>query len=178
MSEWLQDEKKRKKWTRFAQELHPSISPQSLQLIDEFRYVARSIHQRIEQSVEKSGLSSAQYRILMHLFFQEEMSERLQLNPSEISKRQGVSPNTISALIRHLEEDELVERNLDPTDRRRFNISLTEDGRDLVRAYAREHLETIGQCFEALTTPEREELIQLLFKMRQRISSVPESESD
>ena len=83
----------------------------------------------------------------MHLFFAEQMGGRGELNPSEISSRQGVSRNTTSSLIRNLEDEGLSERRLDPDDRRRFNISLTEDGRSLVTEYARQHLATIGQQF-------------------------------
>lgn len=177
MTEWLQDERERKKWTGFAQRLNPDINIQSLQLMDEFRYLSRTIHHHNEQSVVEAGLSSAQYRILLQLFFTEEVRDRGELNPSEISERQGVSRNTISSLIRRLEEDGLVERRLDPLDRRRFNISLTIAGRELVRAHARKHLERIGQCFDALSSDEREKLLQLMTKIRLRISAVAEVES-
>jgi DNA-binding MarR family transcriptional regulator len=177
MSKWLQDEQKRKKWTNFVRRLNPDSNPLSLQLMDEFRHLSRAIHYRNEQSMVDAGLSSAQYRVLMQLFFAEEMDDQGELNPSKISERQGVSRNTISSLIRQLEESSLVERRLDSADRRRFNISLTAAGRDLVHAHARSHLEKIGQCFDTLTTGERETLLQLLAKIREGVSAVPEPTS-
>jgi DNA-binding MarR family transcriptional regulator len=95
-----------------------------------------------------------------------------ELNPSEISNRQGVSRNTMSSFIRNLEEEGFVERRLDPHDRRRFNISLTDTGRALVSEHARHHLETIGQCFRVLKTEEQEMLHQLLTKVRERATAV------
>ena len=133
--------------------------------MDEMGFVSRAIHHVGAQSLDMAGLSYAQYRVLMQLFFAEKMGDRRDLNPSEISHRQGVSRNTMSSLIRNLEDDGLVERRLDPEDRRRFNISLTENGRSLVTDYARQHLSTIGGCFSVLTSDEQETLSQLLRKV-------------
>jgi MarR family transcriptional regulator for hemolysin len=108
----------------------------------------------------------------MHLFFAENMGERGELNPSEISERQGVSRNTISSLIRNLEDDGLIARRLDQQDRRKFNISLTEDGRSLVSQYAREHLGHISLCFSGLTGVEQETLSQLLTKISTHVTGI------
>jgi DNA-binding MarR family transcriptional regulator len=167
---WLNDKQKREKWVNFVQTLNPHIDPQALRLMDEFNAVARAIFHANEQSVNAAGLSSAQYRVLMHLFFAEQMSDQGELNPSEISSRQGVSRNTMSSFIRNLEDEGLVERRLDPDDRRRFNISLTATGRDLVSQHARQHLESIGQCFSALTPNEQETMLKLLAKIGNQLS--------
>ncbi len=162
---WLYDKQKREKWIRFVQSLSPGIDPKAVNLMDEVGYVFRAIYHLGEQSLDDAGLSSAQYRVLMHLFFAEHMGDHGELNPSEISNRQGVSRNAMSSLIRNLEDEGLVERRLDPHDRRRFNISLTENGRSLVNNYARQHLDTIGSCFSVLTTSEQETLSKLLRKV-------------
>jgi len=172
MSHWLHDKQKRDKWTTFAQTLNPDLDAQALRLMDEFRVVSRAIYHMGEQSVDDAGLSFAQYRVLMHLFFAEQMGDRGILNPSEISDRQGVSRNTMSSFIRNLEDEGLVERSLDPSDRRRFNISLTEAGRALVSQHARQHLETIGQSFRILSAQEQETLLALLKKVREQATAV------
>ncbi len=41
----------------------------------------------------------------------------------------------------------MIERALDPDDRRRFNIGLTDNGRALVEQHTRNHLKTIDHCF-------------------------------
>jgi len=169
---WLHDRQKREKWTQFVQSLNPDLGTRTVSLMDELGFVSRAIYHVGEQSLNEAGLSLAQYRVLMNLFFAEQMGDRGKLNPSEISDRQGVSRNTISALIRNLEESGLVERRLDPVDRRRFDISLTENGRSLVTHYARQHLATIGSCFTGLTVDEQETLYQLLRKVGSHIASV------
>ena len=157
------------------QDFNPQIDPQTIRLMDELGYVSRAIYQMGEQSVEELGLSFAQYRVLMHLFFAEEMGERAELNPSEISERQGVSRNTMSAFIRSLEEEGLVERQLDPHDRRRFNISLTDAGRDVVRQHTRQHLGTIDRFFSVLDRDEQVNLLNLLQKMGVQVAAAPGS---
>lgn len=170
---WLQDKDKRQKWIQFMQEFSPQIDPQTIRLMDELVYVSRAIYHMGEESVEDAGLSFAQYRVLMHLFFAEQMGERTELNPSEISDRQGVSRNTMSSFIRNLEDEELVERRLDPDDRRRFNISLTDAGRDVVRQHTRRHLETIDHFFGALRSDEQLELLKLLQQLEAQVAVEP-----
>jgi len=162
---WLDDQERRARWLVFIQSLSPDINPQTIRLMDELRAASRAIYQLGESSVDESGRSFAQYRILMHLFFAEQMGERDNLNPSEISERHGVSRNTTSALIRTLEEDGLVARSLDPDDRRKFNITLTENGRSLVTDHARQHFQTISHCFGTLSSEEQVTLSQLLNKL-------------
>jgi DNA-binding MarR family transcriptional regulator len=162
---WLQDEEKRQRWITFVQTLDPTIGSQTIQLMDEFRMVSKTIQHVGESSVDAAGLSLAQYRILMHLLFAEQIGGRQNLNPSEISERQGTSRNTVSSLIRNLEGEGLVARTLDPHDRRKFNIGLTENGRALVTNHARQHFQTINQCFSALTPEEQTTLSILLAKI-------------
>jgi len=169
---WLEDSERRKKWMAFMQNFHPEIDPKTLRLMEELGYVARSIFHMREQSIDEAGLSFAQYQVLMHLFFAEQVGDQGELNPSEISDRQGVSRNTMSAFIRNLEDEELVERRLDSDDRRRFNISLTANGRSLVSQYMHDHLDTVGHCFSALAPDEQETLLQLLQKLGTHVTAV------
>ena len=173
---WLDDQQRRDKWMSFVRSLNPDIDPQAVRLMDNMFSVSRLIHHMGESGLNEAGMSLAQYRLLMHLFFAENMGERGELNPSEISDRQGVSRNTISSLIRNLEEEGLVARRLDEQDRRKFNISLTEDGRALVSQYAREHLGRISQCFSGLNETEQETLSQLLTKIHAHVTAVRESQ--
>ncbi|MBE2221299.1 MAG: MarR family transcriptional regulator [Anaerolineae bacterium] len=163
---WFEDKEKRERWINFVQTLNPDIDPQATRLMDEFNAVSKMIHNVGQTSVDTAGLSLAQYRILMQLLFAEQIGGKECLNPSEISERQGTSRNTVSALIRSLEEDGLIERSLDPHDRRKFNIQLTENGRSLVTNHARQHFQTIGHCFSTLSPDEQTTLSNLLTKLK------------
>lgn len=161
---WHSDER-REKWLAFMETLDSDVDPKTVRLMDQLRLVSHELYQVGEQSLANAGLSLPQYRILMMLTFHEQVDQCPALNPSEISERQGTNRNTISALIRSLEDNGYVKRNLDQIDRRKFNISLTDAGRALVHEHARRHLQTIAACFGALTTAEQETLARLLNKV-------------
>ena len=169
---WFHDEQRRETWIRFVQSLSPEIDPRTVALMDEVGLVSRAIIHAVDQSLDETGISPAQYRVLMHLFFTERMGGQGELNPSEISARQRVSRNAMSSLIRNLENESLVERRLDPDDRRRFNIRLTEAGRTLVTDYARQHLIMIDSCFSVLEPDEQEMLYRSLRKVSEHVRHV------
>ncbi len=60
---------------RLCRNFHPDIDPQTIRLMDELGFVSRSIYHMREQSIDEAGLSFAQYGVLMHLFFAEQMGE-------------------------------------------------------------------------------------------------------
>jgi DNA-binding MarR family transcriptional regulator len=159
------DAQKREKWVAFIHSLNPDIDARAIRLMDELRRVSHALHEVGESSVMAASLSYAKYRLLMGLMFCEEIEGRWEMNPSEISERQGTSRNTISALIRDLEEEGLIERHLDRNDRRKFNIRLSEAGRQRVRTHVGRHLRTISECFSELSAEEQETLSRLLAKL-------------
>lgn len=164
----------RRQWSAFFKALHPDIDPQASRLMDDFRLVAHQIYRLSETNLDYSGLSYAQYQILTNLRFCEWSGMCDGLNPSEISASQGTSRNTISALIRSLEEEGLVERSLDNQDRRRFNIHLTEAGRQKVAYLAEQHTRLIADLFSVLTPIDIETLSTLLHKLSRRVSVLKE----
>ena len=171
------DNQKREKWLAFVQTLNPDVDPQSTRLLDEMRLVGRALHHIGEHSLDAAGLSFAQYRLLMDLLYCEQVEGRNDgLNPSEISERQGTSRNTISSLIRNLEDEALITRQLDPNDRRKFNIFLTTAGKELVMDHARSHFRVIASCFSILSPDEQTSLSALLLKIGQHASQVLEQD--
>ncbi len=159
---------RRAEWMRFSQMLCPHTDPQVMELMGKLRTVSHAIYQRGESSLNEAGLSFAQYRVLLGLLFSEEIEGRDGLNPSEISERQGTNRNTISSLLRSLESADLVARALDPNDRRRFNICLTDAGRTLVREHATAHFATVGQIFSVLDADEMLMFGRILDKLNSR----------
>ncbi|MEZ4540401.1 MAG: MarR family transcriptional regulator [Chloroflexota bacterium] len=167
-------EAQRRQWSAFMRASHPEINAQAAQLMDDFRLVSHQIYRLSDMNLDESGLSYAQYRVLMSLRFNEWTGQCDGLNPSEISAKQGTSRNTISSLIRSLEENGLIERQLDMNDRRRFNIHLSEAGREKMIEQSNDHIELINQLFAVLSTEEMEVLSTLLQKLSQRAATLKE----
>lgn len=159
------DHPKREQFMQFIRLLSPNSDPRVFELMGLMRSVAHALYQLGEESLDETGLSVAQYRILTHLLFSEQMEDRPSLNPSELSERHGTSRNTVSALIRSLEDGQLIVRALDVQDRRKFNICLTPAGRELVQDNARRHFNAIDAAFNALSADEITTFIKLLQKL-------------
>ena len=164
------DPEKGKKWIGFIQSIDSDITPQAVRLMGEWRRISHSMHQISTASLVNSGLSEAQYLVLMSLYINENIEGRTELNPSEISKWRGTSRNTISSLIRNLEDEGFVERHLDQQDRRKFNISLTETGRAKVSKYSHKNFSAVGSCFSKLTEAEQNTLGELLNKLNDNLN--------
>jgi len=156
---------KRGKWIALLQEMESDVDPKTVRLMDNMRQVSHALHQLGESSLTQAGLTFARFRLLMGLLVSAELDGRDELNPSEISVKLGISRNTVSTLIRELEQEGLIERHLDHSDRRRFNIRLTPAGQTLVRKNASQHYHVIAGCFDALSSEEQESLSSILSKL-------------
>jgi len=165
MSETDLDSEKEQRWIEFVQSVSPEVTPESVRLMGEWRRIGHTVRQISEASIAESGLTEAQYMVLMSLYIHENIEGKSVLNPSEISKWRGTSRNTISSLIRGLEEDGLIERHLDEQDRRKFNICLTDNGRAKVSRHAHKQFRIVGGCFSNLTPAEQRTLSDLLSKL-------------
>lgn len=168
----------REKWLAALQALTPEANPSAVRLVDQLRLIAHTLYQIGELSVTNTGLSYAKYRLLVGLFFHEQLEGRCEMNPSQISEQQGTSRNTISALIRDLEDEGLLERSLDSQDRRKFNIQLTSDGRQLVQDHVSKHFQSVTTCFDVLDEDEQETLSRLLTKLSSRVFEAHEQLAD
>lgn len=109
-------------------------------------------------------ISNQRWALLMRLRIEEKRGSRGGITPTTLSHSRFVSKNTISSLVRGLEEQGLVERLLDPTDHRLFRIKLTPSGRELIDNSLPEHVSYLNKLASGLTLEERKQLGDLLEK--------------
>jgi len=121
------------------------------------------------QRDSESGISGPRWMLLMHLYADERHGNREGITPTSLSQFRRVSKNTISALLRGLEQQGLVKRSLDATDRRRFRIQLTPAGRALVKETAPERIAYLNHMASGLSAAERAQLIELLAKLHRSL---------
>ncbi len=114
---------------------------------------------------DDKDLSGPRWRLMLHLLGEEHMGEGAGLTPTDLSHSQRVSKNTISALLRGLEEQGLIQRTLDPADYRLFRIQLTQAGREMIHASAPRRLARLNEMAAGLTSEERAQLTVLLEKL-------------
>jgi len=110
-------------------------------------------------------LSGPRWGLLLRMFAEEEGGNCAGITPTSLSRFQSVSKNTISALLRGLEEQGLIQRTLDPVDRRIFRIQLTPEGRKVVHTEAPRRIQLLNDLTSGLSGAERESLIENLGKL-------------
>lgn len=87
------------------------------------------------------------------------------LKISEISEIMRVKAPTITPVIQGLEEQGLVERRMDQTDRRVMRITITEAGREAVRDVHRELMSNMKEMIEYLGEEDSIQLAKLLTRV-------------
>lgn len=131
--------------------------------------VVRELADRLE---ERDGLALIQLGILEAL---------LHLGPLERPRLESkllVPPENLTATLDHLERGELVSRRRDPEDRRRVEVHLTDDGRELVRDVFPRHAADVADLLSALDPEEQAELGRLCERLGRSAGGGTRAEDD
>lgn len=134
------------------------------------RMVANQYETLAESQNQTVSLSGPRWGVLLRLMGEEKRGN-FGITPTLLSQGQNVSKNTISALLRGLEEQGLVSRELDPADRRVFRIHLTPKGRSLIHETTPQRMRWLNQLSAGLSTEEKQQLANLLTKLYCSITS-------
>lgn len=146
---------------------HRSASPEAIETALQFLRVAAKLNLGQEAKFNEFGLTSGRFGLLMLLRREPERA----LSPSELAKRTSVSRATMTQFIDALEKDGWVRRVDDPDDRRAMRVELTSKGDGLLKRVLPEHLKSLTHFSEALTRPERKQLLKLLEKVSESFST-------
>jgi len=98
--------------------------------------VARRLRQ-LYANERGSGVSFIEIAILVHL------ARSGPTYPSTLAARESVTSQAIAGVVRELERRVLVERSVDPEDRRRVVIAITDNGRNLLSGHEQAVVEAI-----------------------------------
>lgn len=139
--------------------------PSGIEIFLLVQMIANSFAAINDKICAADDLSSARWQILMHLYGEEKRGSAQGITPTMLSHSQRVSKNTISVLLRGLEEQGLVKRDLDANDYRKFHIELTDAGREYITQSAPGRLARIAGMAIQLSPPERQTLVTLLIKL-------------
>jgi DNA-binding MarR family transcriptional regulator len=136
-----------------------------IEVISMVRIVMNLLDGNIALRSGQSDVSGPRWGLLMCLIGEEQLGKKEGITPTNLSRYQNVSKNTISALLRGLEEQGFIQRNLDPLDHRIFRIQLTTAGREFVKTTSPSRMVYLNQLVSGLTVEERDQLISLLEKL-------------
>ncbi|SFJ83562.1 DNA-binding transcriptional regulator, MarR family [Paenibacillus sp. UNC496MF] len=110
-----------------------------------------------------NGLTRSDIRILFSVMEYENNG-----NPkpriSDLSKRLLVTTPTVTQLIKKLIEEDLIERTVDPDDRRSVGIGLTAKGKEVAKSAELYIRDSLGGLIDDLGEDESRQLAELLTK--------------
>ena len=118
------------------------------------------------ESRKRFGQMMAKHKLVMHHFGPlMALGEHGMLPQLHLSRIMGVDPRNAVPVIDELEERKLIERRPDPTDRRRYNVRITQAGRQLLQAIKKSGAHLEEEFFKPLSDAERATLHSLLLKL-------------
>lgn len=142
-----------------------------LELVGMIRGLA-NLYETAEMPPEAAiDLSGPRWGLLLRLMAEEHTGNCDGLTPTGLSRYQDVSKNTISSLLRGLEEQGLIQRAIDPDDKRLFRIQLSERGRKVMAEAAPQRIQYLNCLVSGLTAGEKEQLFALLGKLYHSVIS-------
>jgi DNA-binding MarR family transcriptional regulator len=109
-----------------------------------------------------------------------DLMAQLERNPdglkmTELSQRMMVTGGNVTALTDQLEDEGLVVRESDPSDRRAYTVKLTAAGRRLFLKMAAVHEQWVIELFSGLKSGDKDSLHHLLGKLKAHTNKVVES---
>jgi DNA-binding MarR family transcriptional regulator len=143
-----------------------SIAPQprTLYLIKQVQY---KTYLRLESALQPLGVTAVQFRILATLAHGEKRSS------AELSRAFGVRPQTMIKQIAILEANGTIERHLAKGNKRVLEVSLTEAGRNKLRACDKAALAVEAEIFAGFEPGELDEYRALMQKLLAGLRRIP-----
>lgn len=111
-------------------------------------WMTRTLHRLYDQEAQK--VLGVRQISIAHWYYLRALAQSGELNQLELSRRIGIASTTAVPALDSLEKRGLVKRTRDPKDRRKYYVSLTGDGRDLVEQLMPEIVRMICASFDGI----------------------------
>ena len=125
-----------------------------LRLLSATTRVEDTIRQRLR---EQFGITLPRFDLMAQL-----EREPQGLSMSELSRRMMVTGGNVTSIVDQLEKEQLVQRQMQASDRRSYTVSLTDAGRNAFSAMALAHEGWVVELLSPLAEREQTQLHQLL----------------
>ena len=137
----------------------PDLDSEPMGVILRIQALARILEDQASARLEEFDLLYWQYDVLSALRRQ---GPPYTLAASELADEVAISSGAMTNRIDGLEQDELVTRLMDPLDRRKVLVCLTDKGLRLIEEAAEARFDAAFQALDTLSPPQREQLSSLL----------------
>jgi DNA-binding MarR family transcriptional regulator len=140
----------------------PDLDLSALQIFGRLLLVEQAVAPVVEEVFVRHGISRGEFDVLTSLRRSEPPHR---LTPSRLADSLLSSRGGMTKRLDRLEEAGLVRRELDPSDRRSFTITLTPRGTELIDGVMTEHASNLARLTASLTSREATALEPLLRKL-------------
>jgi MarR family 2-MHQ and catechol resistance regulon transcriptional repressor len=158
-------------------ELLRGVSREDACSLDAFRSlmkVSNLVSAVAEKRLDRQHLSMSKMRLLLLL----RLRENEGMLPSELSKLQGVMPNTISSLLASMNQAGWIERVTHPADRRKRIIRITNMGKRVLDEVVPTHRDLLHELFGNFSEDDKLTLTTLLDKLIDNVQAVMTAEEE
>ena len=126
--------------------------------------VTRLLRRAFDERARSIGVTRPQWRVLTILARNEGINQNM------LADRLEVEPITLSRMVDRMQDAGLVERRADPADRRAWRLYLTDNAAPLIADLRALGAVLSDDTLEGLSEAEREQLGDLLERIRQNLS--------
>jgi len=140
----------------------PDLDTEPVAVIARLGRAARFVDQGLAELFAEHNLSRADWDVLASL---RRSGRPYSLSPTSLYRGLMRTSGAMSQRLESLERKGLIERALDPADRRAVVVTLTAKGRELVDDVAAEHLANERRLLAPLSRKEQKDLADLLKKL-------------
>ena len=131
----------------------------NLRLVIALSRTNASFNRALQTFLNTYDLTTAQFGVLETLYHLGE------LRICELIDKTLSTSGNMTVVIRNLEKEGLIRRQVNEIDRRAFVITLTDEGRALIKPVFEEHLDVLNEVFHRLSIEEKQVLQSLLKKL-------------
>ena len=135
-----------------APEPHSPAFQKYFQGIAEAHYVIRKVFRIVDEEARKAGLDPLEHKLLIQVFG--EVGKPLSVNDTAL--RLDIAAAFVSRLVKALEAKGLITRSSSERDRRRIELRVTSEARDLLGAIDRAVRHHVDYFAAGLTDAERD----------------------
>lgn len=140
--------------------LFTEIEKMDLKLLIALSRGTQGIHRRSATLFKEHGLTIAQFSVLEALYHKGD------LTINEIIMSVLSTSGNMTVVISNLEKECFIERIVNEKDKRSCIIRITEKGRKSVENIFPSHVADLGECFSVYTNDEKQELLELLRRLK------------
>lgn len=139
----------------------PAAEIRAVELADSFGATAKLLARVLTDRLGGQGASMPRLRLLA------ELTEHGPMRLTELAHRLDASQGPTSALVEALTKEGLVERAVDPQDRRATRVAATTTGRRRAQAWSKDYQAAAEELFAALPRSEWPALKRILDTLRE-----------